>query len=206
MSSPRRIPAESAERTKSLNEALEQFESLYKSYREQMAGLTAQMWQAKCYEEQGDDRRGHRHLQAASGVTSDAQLRPPAECRLFSTSSRWPSGSSTPGRPTRPTHWLEKYNRREERRSQEGLGVLLELAKNIDAQIGQVTSKTERQRPPRPSSMPSRRWSATRPPTRTTLSPCSRNTSRPRRPAAEELGAPELRRRHVPGRRGHRLA
>ena len=40
-----------------LDEALDQFEDLYKNYREQMAGLTAQMWQAKCYEEQGQDRR-----------------------------------------------------------------------------------------------------------------------------------------------------
>ena len=39
---------------KSLKEALAQFESMYKSYRTQLAGLAAQMWQAKCYEEQGN--------------------------------------------------------------------------------------------------------------------------------------------------------
>ena len=39
---------------KSLKEALAQFESLYKSYRTQFAGLAAQMYQAKCYEENGD--------------------------------------------------------------------------------------------------------------------------------------------------------
>ena len=48
------FPAGSPERTKSLKEALAQFESLYKSYRTQFAGLAAQMYQAKCYEENGD--------------------------------------------------------------------------------------------------------------------------------------------------------
>ena len=48
------FPADSADRTKYLKAALDQFESLYKSYREQFAGLAAQMWQAKCFEEQGD--------------------------------------------------------------------------------------------------------------------------------------------------------
>ena len=47
-------PVDSTDRTRYLKSALEQFDSLYKSYREQMAGLAAQMWQAKCYEEQGD--------------------------------------------------------------------------------------------------------------------------------------------------------
>ena len=50
---------------KLLDEALKQFEDLYKDHREQMAGLTAQMWQAKCYEEKGEIGAGHRHLQAA---------------------------------------------------------------------------------------------------------------------------------------------
>ena len=38
------------------------------------------------------------------------------------------------------TRWLTTYNRRDERRSPEGLGVLMELAKNIDAQIDQVST------------------------------------------------------------------
>src|SRR5208337_1672940 len=46
-------PANSKERASHLAEALKQFDALYKEYRTQMAGLTAQMWQAKCYEEQG---------------------------------------------------------------------------------------------------------------------------------------------------------
>ena len=50
-----------------------------------------------------------------------------------------------PWRPTRPCGGSTNYNRREERRSQEGLGVLLELAKNIDAQMAESTDKNERQ-------------------------------------------------------------
>ena len=48
------FPADSPERKKALAEALAQFESMYKSYRTQFAGLAAQMYQAKCYEEQGN--------------------------------------------------------------------------------------------------------------------------------------------------------
>ena len=36
--------------------------------------------------------------------------------------------------------WLTTYNRRDERRSPEGLGVLMELAKNIDAQMAEVST------------------------------------------------------------------
>ena len=47
------------------------------------------------------------------------------------------------------SRWLATYNRREERRSPEGLGVLIELAKNIDAQMpeiaGRRTSQGDRQ-------------------------------------------------------------
>ncbi len=67
-------PAGSAERNKTLKEALGQFDSLYKNYRTQMVGLAAQMYQAKCYEEQGN-------VDAAVGIYkqlmehSDPQLR-----------------------------------------------------------------------------------------------------------------------------------
>src|SRR5262249_25119670 len=47
-------PAGSPDRARYLKSALDQFDALYKAHREQFAGLAAQMWQAKCYEEQGD--------------------------------------------------------------------------------------------------------------------------------------------------------
>ncbi len=46
--------ADSPDRKKALSEAQSQFETMYKSYRTQFAGLAAQMYQAKCYEEQGN--------------------------------------------------------------------------------------------------------------------------------------------------------
>ena len=42
--------------------------------------------------------------------------------------------------------WLTTYNRRDERRSPEGLGVLIELAKNIDAQMDQFRRPTDPRR------------------------------------------------------------
>ena len=50
-------PLGSKERTELLGKALAQFEDLYKSYRTQMAGLTARMWQGKCYEERATSAR-----------------------------------------------------------------------------------------------------------------------------------------------------
>src|SRR4051794_38021525 len=48
------FPLGSKERTDYLARGLKQFEDLYKNYRTQWAGLTARMWQAKCFEERGD--------------------------------------------------------------------------------------------------------------------------------------------------------
>ena len=48
------FPAGSPERAKSLKAALEQFQALHKSHREQWAGLTARMWEGKVFEEQGE--------------------------------------------------------------------------------------------------------------------------------------------------------
>jgi tetratricopeptide (TPR) repeat protein len=42
--------------------------------------------------------------------------------------------------------WLRKYPRPQERRTQEGLGVLLELAKNVDAQVPEMTDAAQKQR------------------------------------------------------------
>ena len=127
-------PAGSNERNKTLKEVLGQFESLYKNYRTQMVGLAAQMYQAKCYEEQGN-------VDAAVGIYKQLLEHSAPELPLYnemsatSTLWRWPSESSTPWRPTRLTRWLATYNRRDEQRSPEGLGVLIELAKNIEAQM-----------------------------------------------------------------------
>jgi cellulose synthase operon protein C len=138
------FPNDSPERAKSLKEALAQFESLYKNYRTQFAGLAAQMYQAKCYEENGD-------VNSAIGIYK--QLMEHGDARLrglqrnvgyfyivaLSKRKQYALAADEAGR------WLTTYNRRDERRSPEGLGVLMELAKNVDAQIDQLSS-TDRSR------------------------------------------------------------
>ncbi len=133
------FPATSADRTKYLKAALDQFEALYKSYREQFAGLAAQMWQAKCFEEQGDigaaiglykQLLGHgdsrlRDLQRNVGYFYIVALAKRKQYALAADEA---------------TRWLEKFNRRDEWRSKEGLGVMLELAKAIDAQMPEIDS------------------------------------------------------------------
>jgi tetratricopeptide (TPR) repeat protein len=137
-------PAGSSERAGHLAEALRQFDELYKNYRTQMAGLTAQMWQAKCYEEQGK-------IGEAIGIYKDLLKQPDPRLRplqrfvgyfhIVALAKRKDYALAA----DEAVRWLAKYSRREELRSSEGLGVLLELARNIDAQMPQVTDKTERQ-------------------------------------------------------------
>jgi len=139
------FPAGSAERVASLKVALEQFDVLYKGYREQWAGLAARMWQAKCYEEQGEigsaiaiykELLSHteprlRELQRHVGYFYIVALGRRKQYALAADEA---------------TRWLTTFNRREERRSPAGLGVLIEQAKNIDAQMPAITAANERSR------------------------------------------------------------
>ncbi len=137
-------PANSSERASHLAEALKQFDALYKDYRTQMAGLTAQMWQAKCYEEQGK-------IGEAIGIykllleQTDPQLRPLQRFVGYFHIVALAKRKDYALAADEAARWLEKYSRRDEIRSQEGMGVLLELARNIDAQMSQATTRTERQ-------------------------------------------------------------
>ena len=84
----------------------------------------------------GKDRRGHRSFTRAFLEQTDPQLRPLQRfVGYFHIVALAKRKENAPWRPTRPPAGCEKYTRREERLSQEGLGVLLELAKNIDAQV-----------------------------------------------------------------------
>ena len=129
----------SPERAKALKEALTQFESLYKSYRTQFAGLAAQMYQAKCYEESGD-------INSAIGIYKQLMEHGDARLRVLQRNVGYFYVVALSKRKQyalaadEANRWLTTYNRRDERRSPEGLGVLMELAKNIDAQIDQVST------------------------------------------------------------------
>lgn len=137
-------PAGSPERINHLNEALKQFDVLYKDFRTQMAGLAAQMWQAKCYEEQGK-------IGEAIGLYKTLLEQPAPELRPLQRIVGYFEIVAHAKRKEyalaadQAARWLEKYNRREERLSQEGMGVLLELAKNIDAQMPEIADKNDRQ-------------------------------------------------------------
>jgi tetratricopeptide (TPR) repeat protein len=137
-------PAGSKERVDNLAEAIKQFDDLYKAHRTQMAGVAAQMWQAKCYEEQGKIGEAIGTYKSLLEQT-DPRLRPLQRFvgyfYIVALSKRKEYALAA----DEAVRWLEKYNRREERRSKEGLGVWLELAKNLDAQVTESTSKNERQ-------------------------------------------------------------
>jgi cellulose synthase operon protein C len=133
------FPAGSPDRAKSLKEALAQFESLYKNYRTQLAGLAAQMYQAKCYEENGD-------VNSAIGIYKqllehgDARLRGLQRNVGYFYIVALGKRKQFALAADEAARWMTTYNRRDERRSPEGLGVLMELAKNVDAQMDQVST------------------------------------------------------------------
>jgi len=132
------FPPGSAERNKTLKEALDQFESLYKNYRTQMVGLAAQMYQAKCYEEQGN-------VDAAVGIYKQLMEHADPALRVLQRNVGYFYIVALAKRKQyalaadEATRWLATYNRRDEQRSPEGLGVLIELAKNIEAQMADAT-------------------------------------------------------------------
>ena len=133
------FPPGSDERNKTLKEALGQFESLYKNYRTQMVGLAAQMYQAKCYEEQGN-------VDAAVGIYKQLMEHADPQLRALQRNVGYFYIVALAKRKQyalaadEATRWLATYNRRDEQRSPEGLGVLIELAKNIEAQMADATA------------------------------------------------------------------
>ena len=109
------------------------------------------MYQAKCYEENGD-------VGSAMGIYKqlmehgDARLRGLSNVGYFyivalSKRKEYALAADEAAR------WLMTYNRRDERRSPEGLGVLIEMAKDIDAQMSTISTCSA----PGPSAGSSRR-------------------------------------------------
>lgn len=131
-------PAGSPDRAKYLDEALKQFESLRNAHRLQFAGLAAQMWQAKCFEEKGD-------IGAAIGLykqlleNTDPLLRGLNRNVGYFYIVALFKRKEYPLAADQANVWLRSFNRRDEIRSKEGLGVQLELAKAIDAQMPTIS-------------------------------------------------------------------
>jgi cellulose synthase operon protein C len=130
--------AGSPERVKSLKAALDQFESLYKNYREQWAGLAARMWQAKCYEEQGEIGPAVAIYKELLSHT-DPRLRDLQRHVYYFYIVALAKRKQYALAADEAAQWLNRYNRRDDLRSAPGQGVLVELAKNIDAQMPEIT-------------------------------------------------------------------
>jgi TolA-binding protein len=132
------FPASSPERARYLTDAQKQFEDLYKAHREQWAGLAAQMWQAKCFEEKGEIGPAiglYKQLLEHTDQRLRSLQRYVGYFYIVALSKR----KEFPLAADQATIWLRTYNRRDERRSKEGLGVLMELAKAVDAQVPQMS-------------------------------------------------------------------
>ncbi|HEV3164829.1 MAG TPA: hypothetical protein VGZ22_12440, partial [Isosphaeraceae bacterium] len=122
----------SKERNELLDHGIEAFKTVYQEHRTQLAGLYARMWQGKCYEEKGE-------LGPAMGIYNelmdhpDPRLRPLQRrvgyFRIIVIGKRKEYALAV----DEANRWLQSNPGT--RRSEEGMGVMLELAKNIIAQV-----------------------------------------------------------------------
>ena len=110
-----------------------------RAHREQWAGLAARMWQGKCFEEQGEigaaiaiykELMGHtdphlRQLQSHVGYFYIVALGKRKQYALAADEA---------------ARWISFYNRKEEKVSSQGLGVLTEYAKDLDAQMNEIAA------------------------------------------------------------------
>ncbi len=132
------FPEDSAERTRLLDGALKQFDSMNKEHRTQWAGLAARMWQAKCYEEKGE-------LGPAIGLYkellehSDPHLRDLQRFVGYFYVVALYKRKEYPLAADQAVAWLNTFNRKSERLTREGLGIQFELARAIDAQMPNIS-------------------------------------------------------------------
>jgi TolA-binding protein len=136
-------PLGTKQRTDLMARALEQFEGLYKSYRTQLAGLTARMWQAKCYEERGD-------LGPAMGIYNELMEHPDPRVKPLQRHVGYFQTIVLGKRKEYPlavlgaTNWLKAYSTNAEHRSPEGVGVRFERAKDLLAQLEGLEDEGQR--------------------------------------------------------------
>ncbi|SIO66718.1 Tetratricopeptide repeat-containing protein [Singulisphaera sp. GP187] len=137
-------PLGSKERDEYLAKGMTQFEEIYKRYRTQLAGLVARMWQAKCYEEKGDIGPAlgiYNELLEHQAPQLRGMQRHVAYFKIIAHGKRKEYALAA----DLANAWLQRYSSPDEVRSREGLGVQLELAKNILAQLPGVSEKEQAQ-------------------------------------------------------------
>ena len=131
------------EREDYMSKALAQFEDLYKKYRMMMAGPTARMWQGKCYEERGE-------IGAALGIYKellehgDPHLRQlQKHVMYFKIIAEAKRGEHALAADD-ANRWRNEFSTPADRRTLVGLGVTLEWAKNLLADLDKAANETEK--------------------------------------------------------------
>ena len=125
-------PAGSPRREELLTKAVAAFADLFNRYRTQMAGLTARMWQGKCFEEQGK-------LGEAMGIYKELLDHPDPSLRTLQRQVDYfriivmAKRKEYALAADECNRWLAMFPK--DRRSFEALGVQTELAKSILAQL-----------------------------------------------------------------------
>jgi tetratricopeptide (TPR) repeat protein len=125
-------PPDSKERGELLTKALKSFENVFNRYRTQLAGLFARMMQAKCYEEQGKltEAMGiYKELREHSDPALRDMQRKIWYFQIIIDGKRGEHGLAV----DQASDWLKTYPNA--LRTEEGIGVRLELAKSILAQL-----------------------------------------------------------------------
>jgi outer membrane protein assembly factor BamD (BamD/ComL family) len=130
------FPIDSPQRKEILERTGKKFEDVYKAHRTQLAGITARMWQGKCYEDRGD-------FGAAKAIYdellehADPRLRPLQKkvdyFRILLMGKRKEYALAA----DEALNWLKLFPN--DRRSFEALGIQLELAKDILAQLPDIS-------------------------------------------------------------------
>ena len=124
-----------AERKALLDKAQARFERLYKDYRRETAGVVARVFEGKCYEEKGE-------LGPAMGIYKEVMEHQAPELRDLQRKVAYfqiivdGKRGEHPLAVDRAADWLQKYPGA--RTTEEGLGVQLELARNILAQLDEM--------------------------------------------------------------------
>ncbi len=137
------FPEAAAERGPILDEAVAHFDALEKDYRNTTAGMLAQMYRAKCLEEQGK-------IGEAIGVYLSLMGQPSERLRDLKRNVHYFYVVALNKRKQyalaadEAVKWLQTYDRHDERRSVEGLGLYYELAKALDAQITPQTPRADK--------------------------------------------------------------
>jgi tetratricopeptide (TPR) repeat protein len=129
-------PLGSPERPALLDKAVESFKDIYQRYRTMMAGLAARMWQGKCYEEKGD-------LGAALGIYNELLEHPAPQLQQIQRQVAFFKIIALGKRKEfalaadLARSWMEASQG--DRGSYERLGVQLEYAKDLLAQLPDAT-------------------------------------------------------------------